>query len=98
MQDRLCCQNIYLNATISFSLAQSYYNQLQIGGVLWNLRQFYVYTENWKLNASFDHLIGRFYNDVRSIRQTREVPETGVDTHASFPIQDNGGVKYLNSF
>ena len=29
--------------------------------------------ETWKLNASFYHLIGRFYNDASSIRQTSEV-------------------------
>ena len=34
--------------------------------------------ETWKFNASFSHLIGRFYNDASSIRQTREVDNQKV--------------------
>ena len=40
------------------------YNQSQIGGVLWNFRQFHVYARNLDMKASFNHLIGRFYDDA----------------------------------
>ena len=39
-----------------------YYKQSQIGGALQNFRQFSVQLETWKLNVSFNHLIGQFYN------------------------------------
>ena len=40
----------------------------------------FIFTcETWKVNVSFNHPIGQFYNDASSIRQTREVNNQKVN-------------------
>ena len=43
------------------------------------LDNFIFMLETWKLNASFNHLIGRFYNDAGIIRQLGEVNNKKVN-------------------